>query len=330
MVVQVVASPWQGPGGGVSLNDRHTNLKSALMKPLPAMPLTLIVLSGFYAPARHAIHYADTLAQALRAQLVLLHINRAGLFDPYELVGSAGEKYHRQELAAQTNTVVALRQLAHRLHVPATVEMATDLLPDIARELAARFCPALFVLGQPDAGHPDYDGMTAICAELLRAVHYPVLAVPITASTDQPPHRFLIAADREPFTLGPAAQALRPLLALLGTEVVVAHVSDGVVDDDGCAAALRAVRASGLVDFQVPELRGYLDSDYADGVLTATQEVAADMVVMLARQRSFMSDLFHRSVTARLVEQCPVPVLVLPTAAEVLQNATTAPATAAA
>ncbi|MGY3089036.1 nucleotide-binding universal stress UspA family protein [Hymenobacter sp. UYAg731] len=279
------------------------------------MPLTLIVLSGFYEPARHAIHYADKLAQAVRAQLVLLHVNRASLLDPYELVGAVGEKYHRQELAGQADTVAALHHLARGLHVPAAVEIATDLLPDIARELATRYAPALFVLGQPDADHPDYTGMTALCAELLRASHCPVLAVPTTAPT-HPPHRFLIAADREPFALAPAAQALCPLLAQLGTAgVVVAHVSDGVEDDDGCAAALRAVRTSGVVEFISPELRGYLDSDYAEGVLTATQDVAADLVITLARERSFMSDLFHRSITARLVEQCPVPVLVLPTVA---------------
>ncbi|MBD2721045.1 universal stress protein [Hymenobacter armeniacus] len=298
------------------------------MKPAPAMPLTLIVLSGFYEPARHAIRYADTLAQAVHGQLVLLHVNRASLFDPYELVGAVGEKYHRQELAAQTDTVAALRQLAHTLHSPATVEMATDLLPDIAHELATRYSPALFVLGQPDEDHPDHEGMAALCAELLRAGHYPVLAVPTTAPTDQPPHRFLIAADREPFALGPAAQALRPVLALLGTAVVVAHVSEGVVDDDGCAAALHAVRRSGLVEFQTPELRGYLDSDYAEGLLTATQDAAADVVITLVRQRSFMSDLFHRSVTARLLELCPVPVLVLPTAAEIPQADASAAASA--
>ncbi|GAB2849450.1 universal stress protein [Hymenobacter ruber] len=293
------------------------------------MLLTLIVLSGFYEPARHAIHYADKLAQAVQAQLVLLHVNRASLLDPYELVGAVGEKYHRQELAGQSDTVVALHQLARSLHAPAAVEMATDLLPDIARELATRYAPALFVLGQPDADHPDYAGMTALCAELLRAGHYPLLTVPTTTPTTQPPHRFLIAADRESFTLGPAAQALRPLLAQLGTGgVVVAHVSDGVVDDDGCATALRAVRASGLVDFTHPELRGYIDSDYAEGVLTATQEVAADLVITLARERSFMSDLFHRSITARLVEQCPVPVLVLPAVAEVPQDASATPAKA--
>jgi nucleotide-binding universal stress UspA family protein len=285
------------------------------------MALTLIVLSGFYEPARHAIRYAETLAQAVRGQLVLLHVNRVSLFDPYELVGAAGERAHQQELRAHADTAAALRQLAQGLHVPATVEMATDLLPDVARELAARYGPALFVLGQPDADHPDFAGMTAMCAELLRASRYPVLAVPTTVPTDHPPHRFLIAADREEFALSAPALALRSLLALLATTVVVAHVSDGVVDDDGCAAALRAVRGSGLVEFISPELRGYLDGDYADGLLTAAQATQADIVVTLARERSFLSDLFHRSVTARLVEQCPVPVLVLPTAAEVPQEA---------
>ncbi|SDY47844.1 adenine nucleotide alpha hydrolase family protein [Hymenobacter psychrophilus] len=32
----------------------------------------------------------------------------------------------------------------------------------------------------------------------------------------------------------------------------------------------------------------------------------------LARQRSYLGEVFHRSVTARLLDRSPVPVLVLP------------------
>ena len=53
------------------------------------MAINLIVFAGFYSPARHAVHFANTLAQSLHGQLVLLHVNRASEFDPYELMAEA-------------------------------------------------------------------------------------------------------------------------------------------------------------------------------------------------------------------------------------------------
>ncbi|AHJ97828.1 hypothetical protein Hsw_2233 [Hymenobacter swuensis DY53] len=247
--------------------------------------------------------------------MVLLHVKRASLFDPNDLVG---EGYHQQELARQTDTAAILYQQAEELHTEATVEVATDLLPEVAQDLARRYQPALFVLSQPDETQPATANLVSSCAEILRAGNYPLLVVPPAAATHHAPRRLLIAADREPFALAPEAQALRTLLALPNAELFVAHVSSGVEDDEGCALALRAVQASGLVDgLPTPELRGFEHNDYAAGVLAAVQDIQADLVVVLARQRSYVGGLFHRSITARLLERCPVPVLVLPVAAEV-------------
>lgn len=69
------------------------------------MPLNLLVFAGFYPPARRAIQYADTLAEAVGGRLVLLHINRVALFDPNDLVAQG---YHQQELARQTDTAAIL------------------------------------------------------------------------------------------------------------------------------------------------------------------------------------------------------------------------------
>ncbi|AWM31627.1 universal stress protein [Hymenobacter nivis] len=277
------------------------------------MALTLIVFAGFYPPARRAIQYADLLAEAMHGRLVLLHVNRASLYD---VNGLAAQGYHRQELVRQTDTAAILHQQAEGLRTAATVEVATDLLPAVAQNLAHRYEPALFVLSQADDDRPPAAELVAAAAELLRAGSYPLLVVPPTAPAEHPPRRILIAADREPFALAPAASALRALLALPGTEVVVAHVSSGVEDDEGCALALRAVQASGLVEgLPVPELRGYQHEHYDQGVIAAVRDVQADLVVVLARQRSYLSDLFHRSVTAHLLENCPVSVLVLPVVA---------------
>jgi len=275
------------------------------------MALTLVVFAGFYATPRHTVHYANTLAQALHGQLVLLHVNRASMFDPYALVA---ESYHQDELNSQTNTAAALYRLAEELHTQPTVEIATDLLPEVAQDLAKRHHPALFVLSQP-APEPTDSNVAQGCAELLRAGHFPLLLVPPTTPTDQPPRRILIAADAEPFALAANAQPMRQLLALPGMELIVAHVSSGVEDDAGCSAALRAVQLSGLVQgLPTPALRGYEHDNYAQGVLAAVQDTQADLVIVLARERSYLGELFHQSVTARLLAHCPVPVLVLPVA----------------
>ena len=276
------------------------------------MALTLVVFAGFYATPRHTVHYANTLTQALHGQLVLLHVNRASMFDPYALMA---ESFHQDELTRQTDTAAALYRLAEELPTQPTVEVATDLLPEVAQDLAKRHRPALFVLSQPDAAQAD-SSVPQACAELLRAGHFPLLLVPPTIPADQPPRRILIAADREPFTLAANTQPLRQLLALPGAELIVAHVSSGVEDDEGCSAALHAVQVSGLVQgLPTPELRGYQHDSYAEGVLAAVADTKADLVLVLARERSYLGELFHDSVTAQLLAHSPVPVLVLPVAA---------------
>ena len=277
------------------------------------MDLSLIVFAGFYPPARRAIQYADALAQAVAGRLVLLHINRASQFDPYE---SVAERYHQQELARKSDMAAILYQQAGRLQTAASLEVVTDLLPAVAQDLARRYQPALFVLSQADEGAPAATNLLTSCVDILRGGSYPLLVVSAAAPARHPPRRILIAADRELFTLAPESEALRPLLALPGVEVMVAHISSGVEDDEGCALALRAVQASGLVQgLPTPELRGYQHESHAQGVLAAALDTRADLVVVVARQRSYLSDLFHRSVTANLLHTCPVPVLVLPAAA---------------
>ena len=277
------------------------------------MALTLIVFAGFYPAALHTVRYADALAQALHGNLVLLHVNRASLHDPY---AAMDEHYHQEELASQTDTAAALQRLAGELPSRPTVEVATDLLPALARDLVSRHRPALFVLSQPDYSQLGAVGVTAACASIMQASHFPLLVVTPNALADRTPRRVLIAADREDFTLGPDALPLHQLLGLPGVALTVAFVSRGLDNDAGCAAAMRAVQLSGLVmALPTPELRGYSHDDCIEGLLLAVRDTQADLVVVLARRRSNLGELFHRSVTAHLLERCPVPVLVLPVAA---------------
>ena len=198
---------------------------------------SFVVLTTFYPAAQRAVHYADNLASALGGRLVLLHVNRSSVNGLYTFAGEAW-KQQEQKLATQTST--QLQQMAKQLHTPATVELATDLLPTVAHDLTQRYPAALFVVGLSDADTPSIERLCATALELLRAAQQPVLVVPRGTRAASPPRRVLLAADQEAFTL-PNAAAVNELLRGLGAELTVAHVST-VEDDAGCAQALQASR----------------------------------------------------------------------------------------
>jgi nucleotide-binding universal stress UspA family protein len=50
----------------------------------------------------------------------------------------------------------------------------------------------------------------------------------------------------------------------------------------------------------------------SDGILQACTDHRADMLVLIARQHSLLGSMFHRSVTAQVIERSRVPVLLLP------------------
>ncbi|MBF9237758.1 universal stress protein [Hymenobacter sp. BT683] len=278
------------------------------------MKLSLIVMTSFYPAAQHAVHYADTLARTFGGQVVLLHANRVALFDPYIF---AGEGLRREELRGAAEMKSLLARQAEKLGAPATVEIATDLLPEVARDLLARYHPALFVVGRPVPTRTGPEDFSSVVLELLQAAHIPVLLVPQGAAAANPPRRVLIAADCEEFSVSGAAVGVHQLLVSLGAAVTVAHVS-ALEEDDSCLYALNAVRRSGiLAALPEAELRGYQHKDAVSGVLEGMHDTQADLVVVVARPRSYLGELFHESVTAQVMHQSTVPVLVVPAAQNV-------------
>ena len=150
---------------------------------------------------------------------------------------------------------------------------------------------------------------------VLRATHRPLLLVPRDAPCVGPPQRVLVAVDGEPFTPNAASRALAPLVAAWAATFTVAHVC-AQPEQRGQAPgrlALAGVRASGLVP-SAAALKLYEDADLypAFGVLQAVADTQADLLVLIARPRSFWSELFHRSVTTAVLRHSAVPVLLLP------------------
>jgi nucleotide-binding universal stress UspA family protein len=273
------------------------------------MALSLLVLTDFFKPADHALAYADGLAQAIGAQLVLLHVRRDALLDPEHLSG-------RVDTLGQEAIDLALHHMVQDLAAPATAEVAHGRVADAVAAALARHQPALVILGHRNTDSMADELVSTAALDILRTAPQPMLVVPVGARPAVP-RRLLLALDAEPFSLGSHTGLVRHFFAALPAELTVLHVgADKESATAGTAAAVEAIERTGLALDLGDGLatRSLVHATPAGGILAVAATGEFDAVVLVARPRSFLGALFHRSVTAHVLLHSPVPVLVLPAA----------------
>jgi nucleotide-binding universal stress UspA family protein len=274
------------------------------------MTPSLLILTDFFQAADRALDYATNLAAPLGARLVLLHVRRDFILDPEMLTG-------RLSNLSQEATNLALNRVASNLSVPVVVEIGHGLVVDAVADAVSRHHPLLVVLGRPEYADIPDELVHTTSLDILRTAPYPLLVVPAAVATTTPPRRVLLALDSEAFTLGDYAGMARNLLNALGAELTVLHVAAHPGPEDQAAEVLESVRWTGLtIDLPTPvRYRHSTAAAPAEGILAVAQPEDYDLVVVLARPRSFWGELFHRSVTAQVLKYSAIPVLVLPTEA---------------
>jgi nucleotide-binding universal stress UspA family protein len=274
------------------------------------MAPSLLILTDFFRAADRALAYATNLAAPLGARLVLLHVRRDSLLDPERLTGELSTL--NQEVIA-----LALKQAASHLAVPVVAEIGHGRVTDAVADAVGRHHPLLVVLGRPDYDDIPDELVHMTSLDILRTAPYPLLVVPATVATTAVPRRVLLALDGEAFTLGKYAGMARNLLNALEAELTVLHVAAHPGPEDQAAEVLESVRWTGLaIDLPAPvRYRHSAAAAPAEGILAVAQPADYDLVVVLARPRSFWGKVFHHSVTAQVLVHSAIPVLVLPTEA---------------
>jgi nucleotide-binding universal stress UspA family protein len=271
------------------------------------MDLTLLILTDFFQAANRALAYATNLAKLLNAQQVLLHVRRDSVLDPETFTG-------RLSNPSQGDAAVALHNLLSDLPGPVTAEIGRGRLAEAVVAAARQHHPALVVLGRPNTDDTPNELVNTAALELLRTDPQPMLVVPHTVAATHLPRRVLLAVDDEDFSLGQHTTPMRHLLNALHAEVTVLHVTQAQDEDEAAAELLKIVRRLDLTSDLTQPVRilSRRAPDVAEAILSAAQTAKYDLVMVVARQRSYFSDLFHRSVTAQVLLHSSVPVLVLP------------------
>lgn len=199
--------------------------------------------------------------------------------------------------------------------MPTEVEIAAGFLPSAVRKAIARNQPLFLVLARPDEVPDSADLLTNVVMDVLRHVPHPLLLVPTIGITPFPPRRLLLTMDGQPFTFNDLhhQQALNQLLHASQATLDVVHISPNQQTQPVEGAALQTIQTNGLANMLTENrLHEMYRSTVADGVLEKVVRQRADMLVVVARRHTLLGSPFHRSITAQLIAQSPIPVLVLP------------------
>lgn len=294
-----------------NIAQRFSRYKASHLRlnhPIPGstMDSALLILTDFFQAANRALDYATNLARPLNARLVLLHVRRDSLLDPEMLSGEISN-------LSKEAIDLALSSVASSLPVPVVAEVGHGRVAAAVADALSRHHPLLVVLGRPDYADTPDELVQTTALDLLRTAPYPMLVVPHGVGATTPPRRLLLAVDGHPFGLGEHACSTHHLLTALGADITVFHIVPDTGPDELPPLVLDSVMRTGLlVDFPPAQCRTEVDGQAAAGILGAAQPADFDMVVLIARHRSFMGSVFHCSVTAQVMRQSQLPVLVLP------------------
>jgi nucleotide-binding universal stress UspA family protein len=273
------------------------------------MSPSIVVLANLSATSERAAQYAAVLGEPLQARLILLHHYSEQAPDP-DLVSIATTNTYR----SQTEMATALDSLTQQLPASTQVIASTKAEVEMVAEAVDHYQPLLLVIGMST----DYSLLDLLwhnhALPVLRDSHWPVLVVPEAAPDPHLPRRVALAVDANSFVPNPASRALTALFTSWGAGFTVVHA---VIPHEQQAypgqRALSHVRLSQLFPPATPfELYEEVNLAPVTGILQAIQDIQADLLVLIVRPHSFLGRLFHRSVTAQVLRQCQIPVVLLP------------------
>lgn len=269
----------------------------------------LLVLTDFTPVADQTLQYAGFLAGQLETSVVLLHVRRTSLLDALALTG----KYPRRS-EAEVRALLAERCAG--VQAGGTACRSEVVEGDVATAFAAaarQVGALLAVAGKCNTEETPDELVDSTTLGLLTRTPCPLLIVPEAYRRWAVPARVVIAADRDPVELAGSGTATNALLRRWQPALTVARVellgSSEWPDATATAEMLsHTPLLTGITDIK-PLHYGSLD--VLGGILSAAHDKRADWVLLVARRRSRLGRLFHRSVTAEVVLHSQVPVLVV-------------------
>ena len=269
----------------------------------------IIVPTDFSATSRNAYHYAQVLAEALDAEITVVHVK--------DVLLPAAELAIRTHFDEVNSLTEVMDEFVNSTDDDAPVMVKTKVKTKVLRgavisELIAYSAKDevdLIVMGT--TGLQDFLSkiIGTVSLEVANKAHCPVMLVPRDA-VFKPIDRIMFGADY--FSTSPkTVREITDFAGLLSANIHFVHVNENKMDDD----KLMETIWDELFEFNDPsvafEMHTIYRGDVVDQLKKYAQHHKIDLIAFVNKKRSFWRNLMHNSVTQNVSIATDKPMLIL-------------------
>jgi nucleotide-binding universal stress UspA family protein len=267
----------------------------------------LLVPTDFSDNARNALHYAASMAQVLKAELVLLHAYHI----PYVHAEMPADMYQSAIDDAQQETEQSLKRLGDEVVDPKRVSYRLVGELGFAVETILSKAEAeqadMIIMGTQGANGIADIILGSITSSVIDRASLPVMGIP-EGYQFSPAKNWVFATNYDASDL-PALKHLTAIAAAFEATIRIVHVNSGsqYIEQQQSGSFKQTIQHEinyNNMTFEVLEA-----DEVASGIEHYTQTNQVDGVALVKRKRNLLESLFHRSVTTKMGFHSSVPVL---------------------
>ncbi|MBC9934989.1 universal stress protein [Chitinophaga qingshengii] len=274
---------------------------------------SMLILTDFSDAAFRAAEYATHLAPLLGAErLILYHAYRTMVVGsdvpvPAPQVENLLYIENMEKLAALQDQLRMMTDTDTKYELLAEDAFLPDQLNKLCRENEVE----LVVMGVAGKTGLQQFFMGSNTAQVLKTSEFPVLVVPLEAVVGKEITSIVFSTDLENISKA-SLEKLHHYLDLFKPEVHVINVESATEDRYSEESRKQITRLHELLEKYNPAFHYVTGTHIADSVIAFSKEHHASLIVTVPKKHSFLSSIFHKSISKELAYNSNVPLLSIP------------------
>jgi nucleotide-binding universal stress UspA family protein len=275
---------------------------------------SMLILTDFSEAALRAAEYACELVDSLQISRIVLYHAYQTIIPGTDLPSST--TITQQQIYLESMELLGLLHDRIRSLVDPTIKIdllaeETALLPDLLNQLSRKEAIDIIVMGVSGKSGLEKLLMGSFTAEVLRSSEFPVLIVPPEAFIGREIKSIVFSTDLKDYSIIPTS-LLHKFLDTFPAELHVVNVQPEAKEKYLSETEESIAKLHTILDKYNPVFHYIQGDDIVADILTFSEEHDASLIIAVPKKHSFLSAVFHKSISKKLAYNSQIPLLCLP------------------